>query len=556
MAGFKKFTAAQKRQYWANKGKEDAARLEKAKANFKPIENPSPYQLSIFQDIATGEGHTVVDAVAGSGKSTTLINGLTYVPSGLKVAFCAFARANADELKERCPVADVDVDTTHAFGARAIRRRWRNARLDKYKLKNTAIQLLGDPNIDPNADPDVPNVDAKYFNEDLDEKISQVCKAVGMSKQCLALDANAVSDMIDQFNLDWLTETERKEKHSDEALEMLRSDFIQIVLKIQRATKEDTFTYDFDDMVFFPVVHKLTMDKFDLLMVDETQDLNKCQMALILMMLAPGGRIIACGDERQAIYLFRAADQHSMSNLVSGLKAKRLPLSVTYRCAKKVVEYVKGIVNGLDHLQASPTTVEGEVNTDVSFDTLLEKIAPGDFVISRLNAPIVSLAMYLLAHNKPCNIRGKDLGEYFRYFIKRSKCKTLPDFMDYVSKWRDEQLELLNQRKKKPANLDALVENIHDRTTCMLAIAEGCSDLKGMIQKLETIFTEADEKNIIILGSVHKLKGAERDTVWMLNSTFKHGSENIEEDNLIYVASTRAKRTLNVVQGKLRDKSS
>jgi len=537
---FKKFTPAQKAAYFERKRKEEAERLNNARKNFKRLENPSCFQTKVFEDIAYGTGHTVVDAVAGSGKTTTLLNGLFQIPPGKTACFCAFGHDPAEELKNRCPVGGVDINTTHSFGSRAVKKRFKFSRIDKYKLKNLAISLLGDPNANP-----------EQLNEELSERIDQLCKAVSLSKQCLAHDEESLEELIDDFGLEFLTEDERKDHLSDEVLESKRMNFIHMCLRLQHMSKTSTSTYDFDDMIWLPVVLNLPMDQFDLVFVDETQDLNKCQMQLVLKMIKRNGRIIAVGDERQAIYLFRGADQDSMSNLVTALNAKRLPLSVTYRCAKKVVQYVKDNINGMDHLQAAENSDEGEV-VEATYDDMLKNAKPGDFIISRVNATNVALATKLIVNNQACNIRGKDLGDYFKYFIKRSKAKNIVEFLDYLMNWEEEQIEALLKRKKKPVNLDAMVENIKDRAACMHMLAKGCDDLKAMTDKITNLFTDQEEENIIILGTTHKLKGLERNQVWMLLDTFKVGKD-VEEDNLFYVACTRAKKKLNVVRGPMKE---
>jgi DNA helicase-2/ATP-dependent DNA helicase PcrA len=478
---YKQYTPEEKRAYFAKKAQEKASkdheRLINAQKNFKRLENPSVFQIQIFEDIAHGVGHTVVDAVAGSGKTTTILNGLFYIPPGVSACFCAFGHDISEELKERCPVGGVEIATTHSFGSRAIKKRHRYSRLDKYKLKNTVTERLGDPYTNPEEP-----------NEELAERIDQVCKAVSFSKQFLAHDLSSVLSLIDDYGLDFMTETELKNKPSEEEVELRLNEFAQLVLAVQYDTKSNTSVFDFDDMIWFPVVFNLSVDQFDIVFVDETQDLNRCQMELVKKMVRPGGRIIAVGDERQAIYLFRGADQHSMQNLVTGLNAKRLSLSVTYRCAKNIVKYAKDNVTGLDHVQAADNAPDGEV-VESTYDDLVKNAKAGDFIISRLNAPNMTLAMHLLANNVRCNIRGKDLGNYFKYFIKRAKCKTLPDFMDFIVKWRENQIQMLQERKKKPANMEALIENIEDRAACMTALAEGCYDLPSMLVKISELFT-------------------------------------------------------------------
>lgn len=61
----------------------------------------SQYQQAIFSFIANGTGNAIVTAVAGSGKSTTIVEGMKLVPSGATSIFLAFNKAIADELIER-----------------------------------------------------------------------------------------------------------------------------------------------------------------------------------------------------------------------------------------------------------------------------------------------------------------------------------------------------------------------------------------------------------------------------------------------------------------------
>lgn len=545
MASFKKYSDAERRRYFAQKNAKQKE-LEANRKPFVPLQNPSHLQLAVFSEVRYGSEHVVVEAVAGSGKSTTAINSLLHIPAGKTVCFCAFGRDPADELKARCPRPGIDIDTTHSFGGKAIKRRFRYASLDKEKTKKIATNLIGDPYIDPE-------------NTDLDkeEMIEHLCKCVSLCKQRLALDVSSVIQTMEHHNLEFLTENERKQKLSEEDIEIRRNEFIRRTLDIIEECKRDTLTFDYDDMLFLPVTLNLQMDQYDIVIPDEVQDFNRCQMTLIKKMCKPGGRIIAYGDRRQAIFLFRAADENSIPDLINVLGAKVLPLSITYRCAKKVVEYTKNRVEGLDHLQAADTAPDGEVNLNVSFDTLKEKIKPGDFIISRLNAPNVALAIHLLANDRRCQIRGRDLGNHFRFFIKHSRCQTIPALLDWVDKWQEDQVQMLKDRKRKPANLDGMIENINDRASCMKNLAEGCRDIKELNQKIYKLFSDTnddrDNPQFITLGTTHKLKGMEAHTVWMLNSTFKPDG-GIEEQNLIYVACTRAKHTLNVVEGLLRDK--
>src|ERR1700681_1716298 len=86
-----------------------------------PQRNWSDLQKNIFRDIAKGTGHTVVIARAGSGKTSTIVEGFKYLPKGRKTLMVAFNKAIAEELKMRAP-SYVDVMTLHSLGFRAIKQ--------------------------------------------------------------------------------------------------------------------------------------------------------------------------------------------------------------------------------------------------------------------------------------------------------------------------------------------------------------------------------------------------------------------------------------------------
>jgi DNA helicase-2/ATP-dependent DNA helicase PcrA len=78
---------------------------------------PSKYQKDIFDFILKDDKNAVISAVAGSGKTTTLIKALEIIPDNKSVLFLAFNKSISNELKERVPKnKSIDVKTVHGFG--------------------------------------------------------------------------------------------------------------------------------------------------------------------------------------------------------------------------------------------------------------------------------------------------------------------------------------------------------------------------------------------------------------------------------------------------------
>lgn len=483
--------------------KPDNSHLIKA----SPKRNWSNYQKNIFKDINTGNDHTVVIARAGSGKTSTIVEGFKYLPRGKKTLMVAFNKSIAEELKQRAP-SYVDVMTLHSLGFRAIKQTFGNeVVLDNNKCFTIVKDLIDDWDVELNQ---------------------SICKCVSLCKGFLVDAPSKIEDLIDQFGI--------------ETFDMSRDAFIKLVIKTLGLCKAANKVIDFDDMIWFPFVYRLNVGKFDVVFVDEAQDLNTAQITMVLSAIKPGGRIIAVGDPAQSIYQFRGADSEAIPNIIGKLKAKTLPLSVTYRCPRKVIKIAQEVV---PDIECADSAEDGLVE-DVLTSELLKKVKPGDFVLSRTNAPLIKHCMALLKAGVPANIQGRDVGANLQYFIKKSKAKTIDKFINYVNEWRDlETKRLLSEKKDTAATLD--------KAECLLNLCEGTLTIKDLKETIDKLFADVDDNNKVIFSTTHKAKGLERDRVFVLRDTYRYGpGVTGEEANLWYVAVTRAKKELYLVrkQGK------
>lgn len=471
------------------------------KAN--PKRNWSDYQKAIFKDINTATDHTVVIARAGSGKTSTIVEGFKYLPRGKKTLMVAFNKSIADELKQRAP-SYVDVMTLHSLGFRAIKQTFGN----DVVLDNNKCFII-----------------VKSLIDEWDVELNQsICKCVSLCKGFLVDAPSKIEDLIDQFNI--------------ETFDMTRDGFIKLVIKALGMCKAATKIIDFDDMIWFPFVYRMNVGKFDIVFVDEAQDLNTAQITMVLSAIKPGGRIVAVGDPAQSIYQFRGADSDAIPNIISKLKAKTLPLSVTYRCPRKVVKIAQEVV---PDIECAASADEGIVD-DIWTSELLKKVKPGDFILSRTNAPLIKHCMALLKAGVPANIQGRDVGANLQYFIKKSKAKTIDKFIEYVNSWRElETKRLLSEKKDTTATID--------KAECLLNLCEGTLTIKDLKETIDKLFADVDDNNKIILSTTHKAKGLERDRVFVLVNTYRYGpGVTGEEANLWYVAVTRARKELYLVR--------
>ncbi len=466
----------------------------------------SSYQLAVFANIAEGTGHTCVNAVAGSGKTTTIVEGLSHVPAGCTTLFVAFNKSIAEELKRRAP-AGVEVSTLHAYGLRTVTRALGRLRIDAHRVEDFCRAARGDAK--------------KTW-----EVRRDLAKTVSLCKGALAHSADEIDAVIDAFGIESAQNGERRA-------------FIADVVKIMEQCKETAKDgrIDFDDMIWLPVVLNLRQHQFDRVFVDETQDLNAAQIEMALRAVKPDGRICAVGDPRQAIYQFRGADEHAFANVVARLGATVLPLSVSYRCCKSVIREAQTVV---PEIEAAPDAEEGEVRA-APFKEMKKDVEPGDFVLSRTNAPLISLCMGFLAEGRRAAIQGRDIGAQLAAFVKKSGATNVDALRSYVEEWCGKECVRLAAKHRD-------TQAVEDKAACILAISEGAASVADVVARIESLFADTNDSSRIALSTTHKAKGLERDRVWMLTATYRR-RPGVEEANLAYVAISRARKSLVLVEG-------
>jgi DNA helicase-2/ATP-dependent DNA helicase PcrA len=96
-------------------------------------------------------------------------------------------------------------------------------------------------------------------------------------------------------------------------------------------------------MIYLPAVYpELITEVYDYVFLDEAQDTNNAQVELIHNIIRkPNGRLIICGDEKQAIYGFQGSNIDSFQRIEERFKCKKLALTVSYRFQKQLVSCPK-----------------------------------------------------------------------------------------------------------------------------------------------------------------------------------------------------------------------
>ena len=469
----------------------------------------SNFQLSIFDNVRSGQGHTVVNALAGSGKTTALIEAIKHIPKKNKILMIAFNRNIAAELRERAP-SYIDVFTSHSFGLSTIRKRLsKDAAVDPNKTLNLTRLYLQSKKIK--------TTEALVFS---------LTRAISLCKSYLIDTPSKIDVLLDQFSID-IINVDRKE-------------FIKIICAILRQCKETAKkVLDFDDLLYIPFVYNLQPDKWTRILVDEIQDFAISQTELILKAIEPGGRVLAVGDANQSLYSWRGADADSMSKLTTTLNAKVLTLPISYRCAKSIIKLAQEIV---PDIQTAPNAKEGLVKT-ISEKDMYDKVAAGDFIISRTNAPLIKIALKLLNEGRPANILGRDISLSLKWIINQSEKTNVKDFLVWLVAYKEKEIARLKENNRKP-------QVFIDKIACLENLCEGAKTIDQVKDNLSDLFKQDEKDNqehIICLTTVHRSKGLERKRVFLIEKSFTMEPSQ-EELNVRYVSITRAKEELYLVE--------
>ena len=110
---------------------------------------------------------------------------------------------------------------------------------------------------------------------------------------------------------------------------------------------------DFDDLIGLPVQlfdqHPEALERWQnrlrYLLVDEYQDTNRCQYALIRQLAGVRGAFTAVGDDDQAIYAWRGADSENLRTLQADYpRLKVVKLEQNYRSVQRILKAANSLI--------------------------------------------------------------------------------------------------------------------------------------------------------------------------------------------------------------------
>lgn len=491
---------------------------------------PSKYQQDIFDFIQHGTGNSVINALAGSGKTSTIVNAVKLIPPTCNALFIAFNKEIVKELEKKLEgVKNVHVKTLHSLGFLMIRRNLgTNIEIDEYKYR-TFIKK----NIKQLSSADFDKMTTKLMQQYTDNVI-QLCDLGRYNLAQCEKDLLQVSARHDIPIID---------------------DECNAVINVMKWGRENTTSIDFTDMVWLP--YELTLNpiglQYDYIFIDECQDLNAAQRELFLRCFRRGTRFIAVGDKKQAIYSFAGADAESFAKLQSLPNTTTLPLPISYRCPKKVVNLANQFVDTMECREGAP---DGEIVHNVS----IKDIHDGDMVLCRTKMPLIKLYMRYLRMGVKSYVRGQDIGLNLLRMVDKTEQITLNVSLQKDGVFARLYDDLFEERNRlmikrgmdlEDATLSNQIMTKYDSIKALEILAEGLTSARDLHNRIENVFAESADG--VCLSTIHKAKGLEANNVYILCKTLMPSRlatqewEKEQEQNLMYVAYTRAKYKLGFV---------
>lgn len=521
----------------------------------------STYQQNIIDAFLNTDDNLFISALAGAGKTFIL----TQISKHINTysVFLAFNKTIQLDLLKKITNPKFKTYTFNGLGYMIMMKNMENSHkqvtLDKFKLSNIIKKVLSED---------------KSFNLlpwdlrlDYIKEFSTLYQLI-QSKLIDVTDYKQINTLIENYEL---------------FSELQVPSYLNSAIK--KIDEENIRAFDVDGLITFNDQLYITLKKlqsqewetpgyllFNYILCDESQDLNACQQQLLFFIKRKTSRFIFAGDKNQAIYGFNGADVNSINTLQNLFKTKEFPLPINYRCAKSHLSYVNSKFN--IGILPMDNAIQGSIQ-NIAYDELCYFAKQGDFILSRKNSDLCKIILQLLQQGKPIYFKDATFVMKMITFLKgktkdmqsilplerkitqfKVSChkkieEALKKTLDKDSHFNKEEIEKYNFSNEKIDLFDCiqiLLKNYRK--------AGSDVSIQGFLNYISKMLNTQNPQNCIICSSIHQVKGLETNNVFILNKArpmydlARTASQRIQEKNLSYIALTRAKSNLYLVESE------
>jgi len=322
----------------------------RVEGNREKAEKSPPFELDESQKRAAEKAvcPTLVAAGPGTGKTQTLTRRVEYlIETGMdpkRILALTFSNRAAEEMRERVArscgaerAAAVRIMTFHAFGLDILRAYWKEAGLDSHSdlIDKIDVLLYLEENLN------FLDLEQYQMLHDPTGNLAAILGAISRAKDelCTAAqykefgcrmlaEADAAGDEEARIRAFKVLETARVYEFYEEYLRReKRLDFGDLIHRACLLLRENE------------AVRRELASRFDAVLVDEFQDVNRACGRLLKEICGDGKTLWAVGDLRQSIYRWRGASPVNINRFGEDFTgAEIVPLETNYRSLGGIVE--------------------------------------------------------------------------------------------------------------------------------------------------------------------------------------------------------------------------
>jgi len=474
--------------------------------------------------IVNSTGDIKINAVAGSGKTTTIIEYAKARPKDSRILYLAFNKSVKLEAIRKFVdnrVSNVKVETAHSLAfKRVVFDSHYKVRPQGYKTHEIA-EVLG---LKGSGEKHAEYIVANHINK----FIAYFCNS----------DARKVQD------LNYLDVV------SDEKANAFVSTYYDY---IERQTRVLLSRMDKGEI---EITHDFYLKKFqlsdptlqyDYILFDEGQDASP---AMLEIFFKQRGTKVIVGDTHQQIYIWRYA-----VNSLEKANYKTYRLSTSFRFSQEIADLAMGVLKWKEYIENyKPTTINGRgINRERKTRA----------VLARTNLGLLLNAIEYAADNS--KVKRIYFEGNINSYTYADEGTSLYDILNLYNGNHRLIKDNLIREMKDIEELEDYIDKTEDAQLAMMVeiVKEYGNEIPGMIRSLKEKHVADDEKGKadVIFSTVHRCKGMEYDTVQIVDDfitekkleRFKEDHKNEldaarlnEEINLLYVAVTRTKNIIRI----------
>jgi F-box protein 18 (helicase) len=475
--------------------------------------------------ILESEGDIKINAVAGSGKTTTIIEYAKTRPANCRILYLAFNKSvklEAIKKFQQKKLTNVVVETAHSLAYKKI--------VSKYNYKVNALgykthelaQLL---RLSSNGEKHHEFIIANHVNK------------------FVALFCNSDKLKVQEVNyLNTVADAKAKVfvKSFYKIIEAQTRKFLAKMDKGEIEVTHDFYLKKFQ--LLNPVL------PFDYILFDEGQDASPAMLDIFLKQ--PAVKVIV-GDTHQQIYSWRYA-----VNSLEKTNFKNFDLSHSFRFGNDIANLATKLLGWKNHIATVKSiNIKGlGKNTDVVSKA----------VIGRTNLGLLLKAIEYTSENK--NVKQIYFEGNINSYTYADEGASLYDVLNLQNNKRSQIKDELIRSMPSIKDLEEYIDKTEDAQLSMMLeiVKKYGNDIYNIIKDLKEKHVAADDKENadLVFSTVHRCKGMEYDSIHLVNDFItedkverqamdlgndeKKINKLNEEINLLYVAATRTKNIIHI----------